>query len=291
MSRLRQPSAADNVKAQRNPHILWGQMRTILRGASVFAALLVTSSIPASAQTGTLTGTVTRDSAGNSIAGAEVMLPDLKRNAVANYMGEFRLSQLPVGRHEIVVRHAGFAALVDTIEITDGGRVDREFLLREIPTKLDEVRISAPQRKFISPALTDFEERRKSGQGKFISEDELRKNDDHPLLNTLTTHISGVMRMPVDRRQNVEYLATGRQCGPGSALLSCKGGVTYCPVTLFLDGVMIYDASRGEAPPDMRDFDPKHIAAVEFYSAATVPAKYNQTSSGCGVLILWTRER
>lgn len=266
-------------------------MRTILRSATV-AAMLLASALPGAAQTGTLTGTVTRDSSGRALPGAEILLPDLKRSATANYMGEFRLNQLAVGRHEIMVRHAGFAAYVDTIEIASGAHVDREFILRELPTKLDEVKVTAPERKYISPSLSDFEERRKTGSGHFITEEEMRKNDDHPLLNTLTTHISGVMRMPVDRRNNVEYLASGRKCGTGPALLTCKGGVSYCPVTLFLDGVMIYDASRGEPPPDMRNYDQRHIAAVEFYSgAATIPAKYNQTSSGCGVLLLWTRER
>jgi hypothetical protein len=239
-----------------------------------------------------LTGTVTRDSAGHALAAAEVMLPDLKRSVVANYMGEFRLSALAAGRYEIIIRHVGFATYIDTLEIAAGAHVDREFVLRELATKLEEVRVSAPERKYISPALSGFEERRKTGNGHFITEEELRKNDDHPLLNTLTSHISGVLRMPVDRRNNDEYLASGRKCGAGPAILSCKGGTSYCPVTLYLDGVLVYDSSRGESPPDMRTFDQRDIAAVEYYAGgATTPSKFNQTSSGCGVLLLWTRER
>jgi Carboxypeptidase regulatory-like domain len=264
----------------------------ILCRAVLVAAIAATTVRSSIAQTGTLTGTVTRDSAGHSLAGAEVLLPGLNRSVAANYMGEFRLSQLAAGRYEVVVRHAGFATRVDTIEITAGAHVDREFVMIALPTQLEEVKVSAASKRYISPALSDFEERRKTGAGHFITEEELRKNDDHPLLNTLTSHISGVSRMPVDRFNNVEYLSSGRKCGSGPAILSCRGGTGYCPVTLYLDGVLIFDASRGEPPPDMRNFAPTNIAAVEYYSgAATVPAKYNATSSGCGVLLLWTRER
>jgi hypothetical protein len=34
------------------------------------------------------------------------------------------------------------------------------------------------------------------------------------------------------------------------------------------------------------------FAAVEYYpGGASVPAEYNSTGGGCGVLLLWTRER
>ena len=44
--------------------------------------------------------------------------------------------------------------------------------------------------------------------------------------------------------------------------------------------------------PDMGGFQINDYAAVEYYAGgATVPLQYNQTGGGCGVLVLWTREK
>jgi len=192
------------------------------------------------------------------------------------------------------VRHVGFAPLYDTITVADGARIEREFMLSEQATQLDSVRVTAAVRKNISPALTDFEARRKSGFGHFITEDELRKNDDRQLLDVIVGRIPGTKSFPVSKHQNVFYIASGRQCAPGPAIINCKPGqANFCPVTLYVDGIMVYDAS-GVAidPPDMRNYDIRHYAAVEYYAGgATTPVKYNATSSGCGVLLLWSRER
>jgi hypothetical protein len=71
-------------------------------------------------------------------------------------------------------------------------------------------------------------------------------------------------------------------------------------VTVYLDGVRIYDASMelyakvqgATIRPDFGRLTARDYAAVEFYAGgATIPAQYNATGSDCGVLLLWTRER
>lgn len=245
------------------------------------------------AQTAVLSGIVVRDSAGHEIPGAQLSLPGLNRSTVANSLGEFRFARLPAGRYAIVIRHLGFAAFTDTIDIADGARVEREFMLSEQAVQLDSVRVSAPEKKYISPGLAGFEERRKAGFGHFITTDELRKNDDRLLLDVLVGQIPGIKAFPVSKHQSMEYVASSRKCGAGPALLNCKGQGSVCPVTLYIDGVLVYTASGGLMDaPDMRQFDIRHYAGVEFYAGgATTPARYNATSSGCGVLLLWTRER
>src|SRR5262249_30664802 len=133
-----------------------------------------------------------RDSSGHQLAAAEVVMPGLNRRATANWAGEFKLGQLPAGRHAIVIRHVGFAPLVDTVEFTDGAKVDREFVLTEVPTKLDEVQVKAPERKYISPALREFEERRKQGFGHFIDEEEMRKNNERRLIDVVQAYMPGL---------------------------------------------------------------------------------------------------
>jgi hypothetical protein len=268
-------------------------IRFAVAGAS---ALFVVAGARGAAQSAMLTGTVFRDSAGHQLAAAEVLLPDLNRRATANWAGEFRIVQIPAGRHAVVIRHVGFAPLVDTIEVANGANVDREFVLVEQPTRLDPVSVKAPEKKYISPALQDFEERRKAGSGHFIVEEEMRKNNERRLIDVIQGHLPGISTFTVKTGGSImkEYISSGRKCGSGPVLLSCAHGPAQCPVTMYLDGVIIYDASRDppDQMPDLSRYNTRDYAAVEYYAGgASTPIKYNATSSGCGVLLLWTRER
>jgi hypothetical protein len=63
-------------------------------------------------------------------------------------------------------------------------------------------------------------------------------------------------------------------------------------VTLYVDGVLYYSASLRQEIPDMSRFPTMQIEAVEYYSGgAEIPQQYNASQSGCGVLVLWMRER
>jgi hypothetical protein len=252
--------------------------------------------VRSAAQSAVISGTVYRDSAGHQLAAAEILLPALNRRVSANWAGEFKFAQLPAGRHAIVIRHLGFTPLMDTIEVANGATIDREFILTEQPTSLDTVSVKAPPRKYISPALNEFEERRKAGFGHFIDEEEMRKNNERRLIDVIQGHVPGVSTFNLKGSGSIvgEYLASGRKCGTGPTLLSCKGGPQPCPVTLYLDGLVVYDAARDDfrQMPDLSRYNTRDYAAVEYYAGgASMPVRYNATSSGCGVLLLWTRER
>ena len=61
----------------------------------------------------------------------------------------------------------------------------------------------------------------------------------------------------------------------------------------WLKGVDIRTVGSGNtgATNDLSEFLTKEIAAIEFHTTATVPPQFNRTSSGCGVLLLWSREQ
>jgi hypothetical protein len=64
-----------------------------------------------------------------------------------------------------------------------------------------------------------------------------------------------------------------------------------CFMDVYLNGAMIYDSRHPENGLfDVNSVPPEHIAGIEVYtSAAQIPAKYNRTGAGCGVLLIWTR--
>jgi hypothetical protein len=154
-------------------------------------------------------------------------------------------------------------------------------------------------RVYASPALRGFEERRRSGHGgRFVPETVFRKEEDRSLGNIVKLHIPGL-----DVLQNVRV--GSRYADIAVTTRSGK----QCPVDIYLDGLPVSvnsTAVGGSAIPgvvgargpssisptnDLKDFLPKNLAAAEFYSAATAPAQFNRTGSGCGVLLLWSRER
>jgi hypothetical protein len=46
----------------------------------------------------------------------------------------------------------------------------------------------------------------------------------------------------------------------------------------------------GNTPFDVNNISLPHVAAVEVYSGtSSVPARYNRTSAGCGVVLIWTK--
>lgn len=253
-----------------------------LRGPCLM--LVFTAGAHVAAQTAMLTGTVMRDSAGHQLAAAEVFLPGLNRHVTANWAGEFKIAQLPAGRHAILIRHVGFEPLMDSVDVAEGAKVDREFILAEAPTKLGEVQVKAPEKKYLSPGLQEFEERRKAGFGHFIDEAEMRKNNERRLIDVLA-ELPSISRFMVKSGGSImnEYLSSGRKAKNGQ-----------CPVTTYIDGMRVYDSAkdRPEQMPDLSRFNTRDYAAVEYYSGgATIPLKFNASSSGCGVLVLWTRER
>ena len=65
-----------------------------------------------------------------------------------------------------------------------------------------------------------------------------------------------------------------------------------CYVTTYIDGVQVFQAGSLAQPPDAARINISDLGGVEFYpDAGTGPVQYNATGSGCGTLLLWTRER
>jgi hypothetical protein len=154
---------------------------------------------------------------------------------------------------------------------------------------------------FISPALQGFEERRKLGLGHFISEAELRRNDDRAFSDVLE-RIPG-LRMVYYSRTTGVYIASNRDqkdarspsfTPPARHINPDTLVAQGCWVTIYVDGSVRYDpttASPGTFPPDVRQLNINQFGGIEYYEgSATIPAQFSGQNT-CGTLLLWTRER
>lgn len=265
----------------------------LLARICVTAVVIMATPAHVAAQSASLIGVVVRDTLDHRLAGAEISIVALRRSTTANYQGEFRLDALPSGRYAVTVRHVGFVPLTDTVELKDNVRIEHEFVLVPAVAVLDSVLVKAQERKYISPGLNAFEERRRMGFGHFLTDSVLRRYDNDQL-STVMRRIPGVHFVPY---RGGQYAGASRgmsnqqvYVNPGDSK-SPKG----CWSTVYLDGTLIYSiiAGRQGAPAiDYNSFSVNVLGAVEYYAGgSTVPAQYGTTEYGCGTLLLWTRER
>ena len=154
--------------------------------------------------------------------------------------------------------------------------------------KLDTVKVSAEAPPlYISSALRDFEARRVKGPtGRFVSEKELRVNDNRTLPDVLRK-LTGT-RLIV--RWSNTYVASTRGTSAGLALSGNPNRP--CLVAVYLDGLRLY-GGPGDPPVDVQRLQVRDLGGVEFYQGgASVPQEYSMTKgSDCGTLLLWSRER
>jgi len=251
------------------------RIRTFAIAAAVLGAAVSSVGVRAlgaqSGRTSTFVAGVADAETGQPLEGAEVILLGAHRLARANAMGEATLDQIPRGPQRVRVRKLGYApSEVDIAMVGDtSGAV---FRLQRSVTQLGAVKVEAAE--WTPPQMKDVEARRKQGIGRFLSDVDLDKdrNRDFPLV--LTTRFPGLKTILDVQSSNRVLASTRDQVG--------LQGIAPCFVTVYLDGI---DVPRQDIEL-VRTWD---LAAVEFYTAEQVPARYRTKAYACGVVLLWSK--
>ena len=218
---------------------------------------------------------------GEPVKDAEVVDIATGTKALTTETGTVTLVFLPDGGSMVRVRKVGFepqtfwAAISprDTAPITIAfARAGQ--LLPEVKTTVRAGADSVPH--WLSPGLREFEDRRKTGLGHFVPENILRKEDYRTLGNVLASHIAGVTVL--------------ERAGRGVFLISPRYGSPKhpCYPDVYLNGTQLGGAGR---PVNLAEFSTVDFSAIEFHNPPEAPPRYAGTGSGCGVLLLWSRER
>lgn len=218
------------------------------------------------------------NSEGKPLEGVEVT--DLKSGttALTTSTGTVTLAYLPEGGSDVRVRQLGYVPVTQFIKISPSDTTPVTVILTESANVLPAL-VSTDSSRPISPGLRDFEERRKArAGGYFIGEKELRKSDNREMVNVVRTiphvTVSCAKGFPFDchataGRAQTKYALSG-------------GGL--CQFLLYVDGVRSTET-------DLNMLRVSQFAAIESYTGAQIPVKYNATGSACGVLLFWSRER
>jgi hypothetical protein len=268
-----------------------------------FALIALTVLAPcALAAQGTFKGRVRADSI-TPIVAAELEIAG--RSTRTDSAGRFEISGIPAGPVTAIVRAIGFENALVTMFIENGRTVQHEFRLNRIerPAQpLDRVEVKGTaERPGLAPH--DFYARKQAGIGRQYDRTDLAKWDERPF-NTFMSTIPGArvtyggrnFAMVTTRSSNTG----GRGVFSGSpspfAVLTPAdvnaGFRPACYMDVYMNGMLVYQ--YGSTPPqplfDFSTLSTRDFEAIEVYSsAAQLPVQYSRTSSGCGIVLIWTR--
>lgn len=254
-------------------------MKRILSLLSVIVFVIFVTSINnvAIAQTGTLTGTVSDQATGETLAGATVLITELERGAPTDIDGEYRIENIPVGTYNVRYSFVGYRTIRRTIEIQAGENVINIEMELDA-TGLEEVVVSGIA----------------SRTSRSISQVAVSKVDAEQVTET-------------NSFQSIDQLLTGKAAGitvqPASG--NPGGGIRFRvrsgtglggdgqPV-IYIDGIRVDNSQvtgfgvGGQGIGVLSDLDPNQIESIEVLKGPAGAALYG-TSGSNGVVIITTK--
>jgi hypothetical protein len=243
--------------------------------------------------TGVFAGLVVRDSANNPIEGAEVVIAGAAKSMLTGRRGAFRLREVPVGEHDVMVRKLGYGPMMAKVTFAPNKTVTRRIVLTPVQV-LNQVDITTERMR--DPMLKLFEENRKMGIGQFLTRDDLERMRALPLASALRE----LSTVRLATQSGKAWIASSRGCLTKQPRPQFEGRQPTIPITMegnvccfpsvYLDRMRLYGGEENGFTPNLNTYNPDQIEAVEFYPGlSTVPAEYAQINQRCGVLVLHTR--
>jgi hypothetical protein len=269
-------------------------------------AALVGSSIAVGARAGLaqaeLQGRVLADGSRRPIANATVAVPRLDLQSQSDSLGRYRIEKIPRGEHLVVTRAVGFRP-DSTLTAFDGDEaLVTDVVLRVAVNELPTVAVRETSRPIAHGKMAAFEERKVSGIGQFLGREVFQKDESRRVSEVIATSVAGVQ---IHRGGGSKAWAASTRSTSTAKCAFCRttktelldfmdiaaGAPLACYLDIYLDGVLIYDSTARKTPLfNLSSLRASEIEGIEVYSSASqIPAQYNKTSGGSGVMLIWTR--
>jgi len=254
-----------------------GMIGTAMKPLTAFLPLLlaalVGSASPAGAQKGDgrLVGVVVDKASGLPVGNAEVLHMGDSRSASSDSTGAYKFDGLPSGILKFIVRAKGYPATSVIVALARGESMVRRIELDSSQSGrassaqgLNKVTIEAAPS--LGPRYADFERRKATGQGHYITSDEIEKSN----ATSLQEAVRGVRGVTMD-------------CGGG---LGCSIRMVRAPMQC-LPEYIVDDRVDNFFGPNVAVRD---IQGIEVYTGPSdVPGEYAGRNAGCGVIVIWTK--
>jgi hypothetical protein len=222
---------------------------------------------------GTMAGVSGRvvDSLDMPIAGAQVTVSGTAGSTVSATNGEFTLTSLPSGTHELIARRVGLAPASLLVELTL--RETRQVTVRLTRALSTLTPVVVEAKADVGLTRVGFVDRRKkSTTGHFVGPEDILKMRPREA-SDLLAGAPGLQVMTSNGRKVI------------MARRSVVGQASSC-VNVFTDGVPWQSRTPGDFDAA---FPVADIAAVETYPGNAVPHEFVVPGLSCSTIVIWTK--
>ncbi len=224
-------------------------------------------SVAAQHGTGALAGRLIDHQSREPVSGARVRLLGARGDLASDSTGHFTQEGLASGTYVMQVRAVGYAAASWIVELGAGEVRSEVFELERLPYMLEPVEVER-RPSFAEERHREFELRRASGRGHFITEEQIRRTNPRALAD-LFRNVPGVR-------------------------MQCRGSMAGCTVRMARapreckpDFIVDGFAASNSASLDMPTIG---IVGVEIYrTLSETPLEFLRADNQCGTIVIWTR--
>jgi len=237
---------------------------------TLFGLLLAAPSARAQKNDARLTGTVVDKVSGSPLARVELILLADSRSVLSDSAGRYAFDSLPSGLVRVMVRATGYPVTQVIVALTRGERMARVIELDSAPADTSAAqrlpRVSVDAAPPIPKRLVDFERRRVTGQGQYLTREQIDRAGYDNLQDAMRN------------MRGVEV-----HCGGGAG---CYIQMSRAPMQCKPEYVVDERVDPNFGPTiAIRD-----IEALEVYTGASdVPGEFAGRNAGCGVIVIWTK--
>jgi hypothetical protein len=232
----------------------------------LFAIALASSGALAQKGDSRLTGTVVDKVSRAPVAKVQIIYVGDSRSVVSDSIGRYTFDSLPSGIVRFAVRAPRYPVLTLTVALMPGESMAREIVLDSSSAGQVLPRVSIDAPPSLGPRFADFERRRVTGRGQYLTAQQIDKGG----YNSLQDAMRNMRGVDVD-------------CGGG---LGCHIRMSRAPMQCNPDYIVDERVDNFFGPQiAIRD-----IEGLEVYTGATdVPGEFAGRNAGCGVIVIWTR--
>ncbi|HVT39115.1 MAG TPA: carboxypeptidase-like regulatory domain-containing protein [Gemmatimonadaceae bacterium] len=223
-------------------------------------------------------GLVTTELGQTPVADVEVSFKEPARSVRSGKDGQFIVAGLSAGTFKVSLRHPGYRPIDGTVTLADADTIDWHFDMVIAGAELApvEVRVNADSAR---PGLREFERRRHTTSGRFLTESDIKRIAGTNLANIIRTKVPGfdLVRHP---------------SGSGTALAARRTGtpsrgMNECYTAVWMNGQLFFEPNKYDQPPRLEDINLQDLAGAEFYKVSEVPPELGFRSGNCGAMVIW----
>lgn len=190
--------------------------------------------------------------------------------------GRFRITKIPVGQYLLMVKRVGYRPASAIIQVSETDTLRLSYTLEPVPP--EQLNAVVVTEKAPSVRMSEFEQRRKLGQGEFMTADDIKARNS-VFATELFRKFKAVNVTPDNSGPITQYYAISAREGGNPQLGAC-------PMQVYLDQVPLPSPFNLDLLPPPHD-----IGGIEVYAgASTIPLQFAGYDRGCGVILVWTKD-